>query len=251
LKKIATILILICMILSLNQAVKAEYKKVFAEYFKEEDYDDYGPKFGLDWGINDRWSLFLSHQLEGDGANEATTYGEVRYLMFKDLALILDYETTDSENSAGFKFNYNHPVNNSLWVNGILSYTANFPETGSDYNEVELYGGLNYRISQALLLMAGCNLSNTGYEENSVLDYQETEFSAGLEYQLSKRWRISGRGFLTDTNYDDDAMDELWGDYANKFVFGAVCWLGDCTVYLEYPFPQKGNTSKIGVSYSF
>ncbi len=213
-KKILTLMMAFSLIFSFSISAMAEGKTIYIEYETEKDADDYGPTVGLDWGATDQLTLSIGYQFEGDGGNEATTSLRAEYALLENLAVALNYETADSEDSIGLELGGSYALSEPWALNGGLAYTAYTPdEDGEDYTELELSAGLAYQVTEA--------------------------FGASLSYV----W--------TDTSYDDNALDATDGGDDDKFVLGAEYSFGDYAVYVEYEEPEEGYTTILGVSYSF
>ena len=216
-KKILTLLIGFSLLFSLGLSAMAEGKTVYVEYEKEKDADDFGPKVGLDWGVTERLTLSISHQLEGDGANEATTSLGVEYGLLENLAVAVNYDTADTEDSIGLELSGSYALSDPWALTGGIAYTVYTPDEAPGEN----------------------------------LEYDDLELSAGVEYQATEALLTSVSYVWTDTSYDDDVLDKTDGDSTDKFVIDAEYSFGDYAVYLEYEIPEEGYKAILGVSYSF
>lgn len=216
-KKILSLVMIFSFLFSFGIPVMAEGKTVYIEYETEKDAADYGPTVGLDWGATDRLTLSISYQLEGDDENEATTSLGAEYALFDNLAVSMNYDTADSEDSIGLGLSCSHALSQPWTLVGGIAYTAYNPEAVPGENK----------------------------------DYNELELSAGVECQATEGLLASVSYVWTDTSFDDEATDAAEGDSADKFVIGAEYGFGDYAVYFEYEIPEEGYTANLGVSYSF
>lgn len=216
-KKLLVLVTTICLIFSLGAAVMAEGKTVYLEYETEKDADNYGPTLGFDWEVNEQWTLSLSHQLQGSGANEATTSLGAEYAILENLAAALKYDTANSENSIGLELSGSHPMSDAWALTGGVAYTSYIPKPEPGQN----------------------------------LDYSELELSAGVEYQVTETLLMSFGYVWTNTRFNDSALDQTQGGSAGKFVGGAEYSFGNYAVYYGYEIPNEGYLVTLGVSYSF
>ncbi|MGD9156157.1 MAG: hypothetical protein PVG90_11750 [Bacillota bacterium] len=254
-KKWLTALVTIWLVFSLNMVTRAEYRKIYFEYKKEENIDDFRPKIGLNWEINNKWATYSSYEFNGD--EEKNFYLEVEYKFCVPYSLGLFGETVDSEDSLGFYVNLDCAVNERLWIKGRLTYTANHPQgvkaANPDYDEWKLNGELSYRLNEKLTGLANCYWTLIGLEDQESWDdfySKELEVSAGLEYLVNKALRVSGSCVRTITNYNSSASHE--DETVNKYIVGAVYNIKKFDLYLSYDFPAVDeNTATFGVAYTF
>jgi long-subunit fatty acid transport protein len=209
--------ITICLVLNIGVTVLAGGKTVSLEYETEKDVDRYGPKLGLDWEVNEQWTLSLGYQFKGDGENEATTSLGVEYAVLENLAAVLNYDTAASENSIGLELSGSIALSDPWALTGGVAYTSFSPraEAGEDPN------------------------------------YSELELSAGVEYQVTEALLTSFGYVWTHTRFSDSAVDQVEGGGVGKLAAGAEYSLGDYAVYFESEFPPEGYTVTLGVSYKF
>ena len=239
----------------------AEPLTVFVDYSKEEDYDEYGLKMGLDWKISDRWGLAFNQLFAEDGGNGDVTYGQVRYLLPKQhMMLAVHYEEGKFKDSKGLLLNTFLPIKEGLWFDGSFSYTAYTSmsdEPGNtDYGLVKFISGIQYQINSKNLLLVNSEWLNASYKQSPIdpnvnPDYQEYWLSAGLLHQINEAWQIKGIYTWIYTRCDDQDIDEIWGGSTDKFTLFLDYYRGKHHFYLEYPFPKEGNLVKVGVSYRF
>jgi hypothetical protein len=253
-KRWLTALLTIGLVFNLNMITKAEYRKVYFEYRKEENMDDYGSKIGYIWEINNKWGLYSSYEYNGDDEKDA--YLEVEHKFNDRYSLGLIGETIDSEDSLGIYGNIKRAVNDRLSLNGRFTYIANQPQgvkaANPDYDEWKLNGGLSYRVNEKLTATANCYWTLVGLEDQESWDdfySKEFEVSAGLEYLVNQSLRVSGSCVRTVTNYKDDAIADITN---TKYVVGAVYTINKFGLYVSYDLPAKDeNIAVFGVSYSF
>jgi long-subunit fatty acid transport protein len=216
-KKLLVMVMTICLVFSIGSAAMAEGKTVYLEYQTEKDADNYGPTLGLDWGVGEQWTLSLSHQFQGSGANEATTSLGVEYAILKNLAAALNYDIANSENSIGLEFSGSYALSDPWALTGGAAFTAFTPKAGAGENP----------------------------------NYSELELSAGVEYQVTEALLMSLGYTWTHTRFDDHVIDLAEGGSAGKFVGSVEYSFGDYAVYCEYEIPEKGYTVTLGASYNF
>jgi hypothetical protein len=216
-KRLLSLVISVCLVFGLSALTMAEGKSVYVEYEKEKDAGNYGPTLGFDWEIADQWTLSLSHQLKGDGENEAVTSLEADYTLSENLTAKLTYETSKDSDDVVFEFDGSYVLKDPWSLIGGLTYTAYTPDKvagqNPDYNELELAAGVECQITKALV--------------------------ASLQY----KW--------TDTTYDDNVLDAADGGNNDAFEVDAEYNFGKYAVYLECEIPDNGYDATLGLAYKF
>jgi hypothetical protein len=256
-KKVIILIVSICLVLCSSLMVLAENKTVYMEYSREEGKDDFCPKVGFDWRINYNWEFAANHQFKVGEDNESKTYFEIRRAFLdQQLTLALNRETSESYDSVGVSANDFSPINDSLWYNGVVSYTtysakSNNPDS-LDYSVLKIFSGFEYKINDKLFTLINGEwrtyqyvVNDTGLTSNP--DYSELEFSTGLVYHFTGNFLIKGVYDWTDTKYEDSDLNK----FGKGFIFTTYYTFKNYTYYLEYPFSQNDHTAVIGLSYAF
>jgi hypothetical protein len=230
-----------------------EYQKVFFEYRKEAYTDNYGPKIGFNWGINEKWAVFTCY--EYNGFNENDTYLEAQYQFVKNYKLGFFSEAIDFRDSGGVYLYTGRNITDKLWVDGRLLYGAYYPKgsqaSNPNYFEWELSGGLRYQFNKNWTGVANCYLTDTSLDESlPVGDYSmDLETMAGLEWQVDKSLRLSGKYDIEKIDYNSSSIADTGND---KCTIGGIYNIHKWDVYLWYDIPAvRENTVIMGVSYTF
>lgn len=168
----------------------AEGKTAYIEYEKEKDAGEIGPTLGIDWDVNDQWTLSFSYQFKGDG-NEATTSLGAEYAILENLAVALNYDTADSENSIGLELSGSYALSEPWALTGGLVYTSYTPKFDSDYTELELSVGAEYQITEALQTSLSYVGTNTSFENSADkfvigAEYSFDDYAIYFEYEIPK-----------------------------------------------------------------
>jgi hypothetical protein len=230
----------------------AHYQKVYFEYRKEEGTDDYGPKIGYNWGINDKWALFTCYEYNGFEENDV--FLDVEYQFQENYKVGFFTEIIDSRNSAGIYIYTGRNITDKLWLDGKLSYGAYYPtnSTYPDYFEWEYSGGLKYQINKDWTAIANLYLTETSYDNGGFPlggFSTDTEVIVGADWQTNKSLRLCGRYDMETTDYNSPSSKDVTND---KFTIGAIYNIHKFDVYLWYDLPaETENTATLGVSYTF
>lgn len=254
-KKLISILITVCLVICLNTTVLAE-TTAFFEYVKDEDSDIFGPKAGIDWKISNRWGLTLSRQLDDE-----VTYFEVRSTLSNQiLSLALYHETSISKDSNGLRINTFSPLYDKLWFDSSASYTCystHLTEPGNlDYQLLKVVCGLQYQLNGKLLAVTSWEWTDYQYRQNPATptsnpDYNELRLTAGLVFQFNKSFYIKGQYSWLHTICRDPEVNAVWGGISDKVTIYTNYDYQNYSFYLEYPFPVRNNTVKLGIAYHF
>jgi predicted porin len=188
-KRLLTIVTVLSLVLTLGLTVMAQDKTVYLEYENEESADNYGPTIGLDWNVNEKWTVSGSYQLEGDGAHEATTSIGAAYAVNKYLTAGLSYDIADSENSLCVELKGQHALAEPWTLIGGISYTDYAEDNIADYDELELSLGTKYQFNKDLAAAVSyvtTDPSNGDSHDKFVLgaDYAMNDYGAYFEYEI-------------------------------------------------------------------
>ncbi|HPT66853.1 MAG TPA: TonB-dependent receptor, partial [Bacillota bacterium] len=263
-KKILVLLTSLLLLLSIGIACLAGTKTIYADISKDENHEDYSPKMGFDWSINDRWGCAFSYQFEGGGDSESSAYASVRYNFphpETEMILVFHLERTDSLDSWGLQFYYfrflRELFGRALYLDCVSSYTPYYARDNVnllDYVNMKIFTGIQYQWTEKALFLAGLEWANYINDKGPNItnyDYQEWRPSVGLLYQFNEHWNVKGEYKLIITECEDSGVDAVYGGTDNIFSISITYLYQKYNFYLEMPFPQDNSAAKIGVSYTF
>jgi hypothetical protein len=253
-KKFLILLIAIGLVFSAAMLAKAEYKRAYFEYKKEENINKYGPKCGFNWGINDRWSVFSSYECNGN-EESSLNLGIERALLHRSLLIGLGSEIADPKNSYNIYLANYADVNKTLAINGRITYTSYFPHgiygNNPDYSELKFSGGTTIRLNEAWAAFTNCNLTRTDVDQRESENKKDWELSGRLEYHLTRNLRVAGYYEWEKTIYDNDLVNDLRGNVVDKSALVINYNFKKYEFYLWYEIPARNNAATLGVSYYF
>jgi predicted porin len=257
LKKLVIICFLPCLLLGCCKVAMAEqHQKFSTEYEKDQNWEGYKFKLAYEYETNSHWLYYIRHEFEQQDI-PAINYVEVKYLFPKNMVLALQYESYHSQDFIAAKFNTGYDIGKGFSAGGSISYTQYFPKADRalqpDFTELEIVGETKYRINKSLLAVINCDFTAATYDRNILNpddnpDSHEIESYIGLEYQFIQAGRVWGRYYVYNIDYDDPARD---GKTLDRFEIGGNYDFKNYSFYCSYPFPQHGNSAKLGISYRF
>jgi hypothetical protein len=182
LKKIASLLLVVSMMVTLGAAALADTMGVnvsegYSVSLERPDFDVDSYKLTGNFGVSDDILVWLAYETEdSDNYKEGTTSLGLRYEFMDNVAGIFEYETCDSYNQFAIGARGKYVLSDPLALVGQVKYVSKDPEYEDTLDGFNIKGQAEYAFSQVVT-------GNAGLEYEKMKDYDsKTTYLAGLEF---------------------------------------------------------------------
>jgi hypothetical protein len=253
------LLVTVWLIFNSTAVAMAQFGQAYFEYKKYDGYNDYyAPKIGSYWGIENKFLVFLGHNLSGYDDD----YLGVGYTFFKKIYAETKYENNEDDESISFKISRSFALKPSLSLYGEISNISYNSKVWKDYQELKYYAGLQWQVNSNL------TLSSYLYLIEKDVDYGATNYDSqtfgrtvGFQYHVSKPLIIWGNYRFTDLGYQERALDQTQAEKNEVFAAGVTYNFYKYSIYFSYDrdvdktiadLPAtRTSTAILGISYNF